>query len=90
MADVAPSLAQLRAEIDRIDDELLGLLESRVAIGRRVAAAKGDASGPYLRPGREAAILKESRKAQEEFRARKKGGSRTKAGEGTAGGGEEG
>lgn len=58
MADVAPSLAQLRAEIDRIDDELLSLLESRVAIGRRVAAAKGDASGPYLRPGREAAILR--------------------------------
>ena len=58
MADVAPSLAQLRAEIDRIDDALLGLLESRVAIGRRVAAAKGDASGPYLRPGREAAILR--------------------------------
>lgn len=58
MADVAPSLAQLRAEIDRIDDELLSLLEHRVAIGRRVAAAKGDASGPYLRPGREAAILR--------------------------------
>ena len=58
MADAAPSLAQLRAEIDRIDDELLALLESRVAIGRRVAAAKGDASGPYLRPGREAAIMR--------------------------------
>lgn len=58
MADVAPSLAQLRAEIDRIDDELLLLLERRVAIGRRVAAAKGDASGPFLRPGREAAILR--------------------------------
>jgi chorismate mutase/prephenate dehydratase len=58
MSDVAPSLAQLRAEIDRIDDELLSLLERRVAIGRRVAAAKGDASGPYLRPGREAAILR--------------------------------
>ncbi len=58
MADVAPSLAQLRAEIDRIDDELLATLERRVAIGRRVAAAKGDATGPYLRPGREAAILR--------------------------------
>jgi len=58
MADVAPSLAQLRAEIDRIDDALLSQLESRIAIGRRVAAAKGDASGPYLRPGREAAILR--------------------------------
>lgn len=61
MADVAPSLAQLRAEIDRIDDELLSLLEQRVAIGRRVAAAKGDAAGPYLRPGREAAILRRLR-----------------------------
>lgn len=63
MADVAPSLAQLRAEIDRIDDELLSLLDHRVAIGRRVAAAKGDASGPYLRPGREAAILRRLRAA---------------------------
>lgn len=58
MADASPSLAQLRAEIDGIDDALLELLERRVAIGRRVAAAKGDASGPFLRPGREAAILR--------------------------------
>lgn len=58
MADAAPSLAQLRAEIDGIDDALLDLLERRVAIGRRVAAAKGDASGPFLRPGREAQILR--------------------------------
>ena len=58
MADASPSLAQLRAEIDEIDDTLLALLQRRVAIGRRVAAAKGDASGPFLRPGREAAILK--------------------------------
>jgi len=58
MADVAPSLDQLRAEIDRIDGDLLRLLGERVAIGRRVAAAKGDATGPFLRPGREAAILR--------------------------------
>ena len=57
MADVAPSLDQLRAEIDQIDDALVRLLGQRVEIGRRVAAAKGDATGPYLRPGREAAIL---------------------------------
>ena len=58
MADASPSLAQLRAEIDEIDDGLLSLLERRIAIGRRVAAAKGDASGPFLRPGREAQILR--------------------------------
>ena len=40
---------------------LLGALiviERRIGIGRRVAAAKGDASGPFLRPGREAQILR--------------------------------
>lgn len=58
MADASPSLAQLRAEIDEIDDNLLALLERRIGIGRRVAAAKGDASGPFLRPGREAQILR--------------------------------
>lgn len=58
MADASPSLAQLRAEIDGIDDALLDLLERRIAIGRRVAAAKGDASGPFLRPGREAQIVR--------------------------------
>lgn len=58
MADASPSLAQLRAEIDEIDDTLLALLQRRVAIGRRVAAAKGDSAGPFLRPGREAAILR--------------------------------
>lgn len=58
MADASPSLAQLRLEIDEIDDALLALLERRIAIGRRVAAAKGDATGPFLRPGREAQILR--------------------------------
>lgn len=58
MADASPSLARLRTEIDEIDDALLALLERRIAIGRRVAAAKGDASGPFLRPGREAQILR--------------------------------
>ena len=58
MADASPSLAQLRAEIDEIDNSLLELLKRRVGIGRRVAAAKGDASGPFLRPGREAQILR--------------------------------
>ncbi|NQW09821.1 MAG: chorismate mutase [Alphaproteobacteria bacterium] len=55
---VASKLEDLRAEIDAIDDELLDLLERRIAIGRRVADAKGPSSGPFLRPGREAAILR--------------------------------
>lgn len=55
---VPPTLEELRAEIDTLDDALLDLLERRIAIGRRVADAKGTLSGPFLRPGREAAILR--------------------------------
>lgn len=58
MADLAPSLDRLRAEIDRIDDDLVHLLARRVEIGRMVAEAKGDDRGPFLRPGREAQILR--------------------------------
>lgn len=63
MADVAPSLDALRSEIDRIDDDLVRLLALRVEIGRKVAAAKGeeqggDIRGPFLRPGREAYIMR--------------------------------
>ena len=55
---VAATLEDLRTEIDAIDNELLALLERRIAIGRRVADAKGASSGPFLRPGREAIILR--------------------------------
>jgi chorismate mutase len=58
MAEMAQSLDALRSEIDRIDDDLVRLLALRVEIGRKVAAAKGDARGPFLRPGREAYIMR--------------------------------
>jgi len=48
-------LAALRAELDRIDDELHDLLMRRAEVVRQVAGAK---SGVALRPGREAAILR--------------------------------
>ncbi len=53
-------LAILRAEIDRIDDRLVDLLVERIAVVRRIAAAKGDRErgGLALRPAREAAILR--------------------------------
>lgn len=49
------TLENLRGEIDTIDDALHDLLMERAAVVMRVAAAK---SGPALRPGREAAILR--------------------------------
>jgi chorismate mutase/prephenate dehydratase len=52
-------LAELRAELDRIDDALHGLILRRAAVVQQVAALKSEAgSSGQLRPGREAAILR--------------------------------
>lgn len=53
-------LAQLRQEIDRIDDGIVELLAARSAVVRQVAAVKGDkANGrAAIRPAREAQILR--------------------------------
>ncbi len=54
-----PSLDELRAEIDRIDDSLLHLLQSRMRLAGRIGQAK--AAGPVnalkLRPDREARVI---------------------------------
>lgn len=52
------ALDDLRRDIDAIDDQLLNLIDRRVEIGREIARAKGPNGGPFLRPGREAAILR--------------------------------
>ena len=52
------NLDELRREIDGIDDQLLTLLGRRIEIGRAVARSKAPDGGPFLRPGREAAILR--------------------------------
>lgn len=54
-----PALAAVRAEIDRIDDAILDLVERRLAVAEAVAASKeleGDA-WLKLRPRREAAVI---------------------------------
>ena len=48
-------LEKLRGDIDRIDDELAGLLERRAALARRIGELKGGASA--YRPERESQIL---------------------------------
>ncbi len=53
------TLAELRAEIDRLDSELLSILEKRIAIVDDIAAAKiPDGKALAYRPGREAAVLR--------------------------------
>lgn len=64
MSDHIPSLADLRHEIDVLDDQILDLLRRRADAVQRVAEAKDretagpDAAGGFLRPGREAQILR--------------------------------
>lgn len=52
-------LETLRAEVDRLDGELLGILEKRIAIVKDIAAAKeDDGTALAFRPGREANVLR--------------------------------
>jgi len=51
-------LADLRQEIDAVDDELLELILRRAAIVERLRDSRAKAPGSTLRPAREAAILR--------------------------------
>src|SRR5437868_7214440 len=55
------SLADIRREIDRIDDGILELIAARLAVVERVRAYKagtGSLGASPIRPGREAQILR--------------------------------
>lgn len=65
MNDHIPSLADLRHDIDVLDDQILDLLRRRAETVQRIAEAKGREPGTaagqadgFLRPGREAQILR--------------------------------
>ena len=61
-------LAQLRAEIDRADDELLALLARRMEIARRIGSFKRLHAMPVLQPARYDELL--ARRASEAVRLR--------------------
>ncbi len=52
------SLEELRRAIDDIDDDIHDLLMRRVEVAERIGAVKGDGAGPFLRPAREAQVLR--------------------------------
>ena len=56
--DAAAELAGIRAEIERIDRALIGLIAERVALARRVGPLKQALGMPILDPPREAAIVR--------------------------------
>jgi chorismate mutase/prephenate dehydratase len=53
---MAKDIEGLRGEIDRIDDELAGLLDRRAALAQEIGKLKG--GGPAYRPERESEILR--------------------------------
>jgi chorismate mutase / prephenate dehydratase len=59
LSETNKKLDELRAEVDRLDNELLQILEQRIAIVKDIAAAKVDDGSPLaFRPGREANVLR--------------------------------
>lgn len=58
--EVAPirRLEEVRTEIERIDRALVSLVSERVALGKKVGAAKREAGLPVLDPVREAAVVR--------------------------------
>lgn len=69
-------IEELRAQIERIDRELVTLVGQRVEVARRVGSAKRAAGLPTLDPAREAAVLRraaelarESHLAEEDIRS---------------------
>ena len=57
-ADALAELAQCRDEIERIDNDILGLLARRLALGKRTGDLKRAAGLPILDPTREAAVIR--------------------------------
>jgi len=55
---MSADLVHLRAEIERIDRVLVGLIQERVIAGRNTAAAKRAAGLPTLDPPQEAEVIR--------------------------------
>ena len=57
-AEALAELALCRDEIERIDNEIVGLLARRLALGQRTGDLKRVAGLPILDPTREAAVIR--------------------------------
>jgi monofunctional chorismate mutase len=56
--DALTELAACRDEIERLDNEIIGLLARRIVLGKRTGALKRAAGLPILDPSREAAVIR--------------------------------
>lgn len=56
-APAAAEIDELRCEIDRLDTEILQLIQRRTEVSRRIGAARMAAGGPRIVYSREMAVL---------------------------------
>lgn len=63
MAEVLTNIEELRGRIDAVDDQLLRLLNVRVACAVEVGRLKHEAGLPVYQPERETQVLKKIREA---------------------------
>lgn len=66
----AAQLAELRAEIDRLDEQLIGLLGQRVAVAQQIGIVKGVGNRPFFTPERERQIFAKLAKFESELLSR--------------------
>jgi len=57
-AGAVEDLERIRAEVERVDRELIRLIGERVRLAREIGAAKRRAGVPTLDPAREAAVIR--------------------------------
>jgi chorismate mutase len=57
-AEALAELARCRAEIERIDNDIVALLAKRLSLGKRTGELKRLAGLPILDPTREAAVIR--------------------------------
>jgi len=60
-ADIPVELKNCRADLDRIDDELIQLLARRLEVGLRAARIKREAGMPIVDPEREERVIAQAR-----------------------------
>lgn len=58
MDDAYKTVPELREQIDRLDSEIVELLNKRVEIAQRIGSLKGKTDAPYYTPEREAEIYR--------------------------------
>ena len=64
MAELPQEMEQIRAEIDRIDAQLVGLLRERAGLAQAIGRLKGSDGRPYFTPERERQIYERLRQAE--------------------------